>query len=50
MVREGNASAFDMPQTAANHAALSPLSFLERTAGIYPEGVAVVHGTRRISW
>jgi fatty-acyl-CoA synthase len=50
MVREGNASAFDMPQTAANHAALSPLSFLARTAGIYPEGVAVVHGTRRISW
>jgi fatty-acyl-CoA synthase len=50
MVREGNASAFDMPQTAANHVALSPLSFLPRTAGIYPERAAVVHGARRITW
>ncbi len=35
---------------AANHAALTPLSFIERTAGVYPERLAVVHGTVRRNW
>jgi fatty-acyl-CoA synthase len=34
----------------ANHVPLSPLSFLERAAKIYPNKVAVVHDDRRISY
>ena len=34
----------------ANHVPLSPLSFLERAAKIYPSKVAVVHDDRRISY
>ena len=33
-----------------NHVALSPLSFIERTAAIYPDYPAVVHGTIRRNW
>ncbi len=34
----------DLPRTAANHAPLSPLSFIERTAEVYPNRLAIVHG------
>jgi fatty-acyl-CoA synthase len=34
----------DLPQTAANFAAMSPLTFIERTAQVYPDRLAVVHG------
>ncbi len=34
----------DLPPTAANFAAMSPLSFIERTAQVYPNRLAVVHG------
>ncbi len=40
----------DLPRTAANHMALTPLSFIERTAGVYPEHLAIVHGDIRRSW
>ena len=40
----------DLPRTEANYAALSPLSFIERTAEVYPERLAVVHGDLRRSW
>ena len=40
----------DMPRTAANHAPLSPLDFIERTAQVYPERLAIVHGTLRQTW
>ena len=40
----------DLPRTEANHAALSPLSFIERTAEVYPERLAVVHGELRRNW
>jgi fatty-acyl-CoA synthase len=43
-------SAYDAPflaRRAANHAPLTPLSFLARAAAVYPEKVAVVHGERR---
>ena len=36
--------------TAANYAALTPLSFAERTAAVYPELTAVVYGDLRRSW
>ncbi|NYT57614.1 acyl-CoA synthetase [Alcaligenaceae bacterium] len=35
----------DLPQTPANYAAISPLSFIERSANTYPQHLAVVHGT-----
>src|SRR5690606_11156929 len=35
----------DLPRTAANFTAISPLSFIERTARVYPDLPAVVHGS-----
>ena len=40
----------DLPRNAANHAPLTPLSFLERSAEVYPQRLAVVHGGLRRSW
>ncbi len=34
-----------LDRNAANHAPLTPLSFLERTADVYPDRLAVVHGS-----
>jgi len=39
-----------LEKNAANFVALSPLSFLERSAGTYPDHLAVVHGARRYNW
>ena len=45
-------SIFDqhLPRNEANFAALSPLSFIERTAEVYPDRLAIVHGTLRPPW
>ncbi len=45
-------SIFDegLPRTEANHAPLTPLSFLERTAEVYPLRLAIVHGALRRNW
>jgi len=40
----------DLPRNAANYAPMSPLSFIERTAEVYPDRLAVVHGTLRQTW
>ena len=40
----------DLAKTLANFAALSPVSFLERSADIYPDLPAVIHGKRRYNW
>ncbi|MFN5348851.1 MAG: acyl-CoA synthetase [Polaromonas sp.] len=40
----------DLPKTAANYAAQSPLAFIERTAEVYPDRLAVVHGNLRQTW
>ena len=40
----------DLPQTPANHAPISPLSFIERTAEVYPQRLAIVHGDLRQDW
>ncbi len=40
----------DLAQNAANSVPLSPVSFLRRAAAVYPDKVAVVHGTRRYSY
>ncbi|SEO42203.1 AMP-binding protein, partial [Aquisalimonas asiatica] len=37
-------------QTPANYTPLSPLTFIERTASVYPERTAVIHGSIRRSW
>ncbi len=39
-----------LPRNAANHAPLSPLPFIERTAEVYPERLAIVHGDLRQTW
>jgi fatty-acyl-CoA synthase len=45
-------SIFDqgLPQNAANFAALSPISFAERAADVFPQRTAVIHGKRRFTW
>jgi fatty-acyl-CoA synthase len=40
----------DLPQTPANYAPMSPLSFLERSAQVYPNRLAVVHGSGADAW
>ena len=40
----------DLDRNAANYVPLTPLSFLERSASVFPERIAVVHGKRRYSW
>ncbi len=44
------AADYALPKTPANFAALTPLSMLARTAAVYPNRLAVVHGDRRYSW
>jgi fatty-acyl-CoA synthase len=39
-----------LPKTSANYAAQSPLAFIERTAEVYPDRLAVVHGDLRQTW
>ena len=34
----------------ANFVPLSPLSFLSRTASVYPRQIALIHGDRRLDW
>jgi fatty-acyl-CoA synthase len=40
----------DLGKNTANHVALSPLSFLERAACVYPDRLAVVHGSTSRTW
>ncbi|MBP7521789.1 MAG: AMP-binding protein, partial [Leptothrix sp. (in: Bacteria)] len=40
----------DLDRNPANHVALSPLSFLERSARVYPHRLAIVHGALRQTW
>jgi len=40
----------DLPPTPANHAPMSPLAFIERTAEVYPQRLAIVHGDVRQDW
>ncbi|BBI49368.1 hypothetical protein HORIV_17890 [Vreelandella olivaria] len=39
-----------LPKTVANHVPLSPLTFIERSASIYPDYPAVVHGSTLRTW
>ncbi len=40
----------DLAPNEANYAPLSPLSFIERSAEVYPDRLAVVHGSLRRNW
>ena len=40
----------DLDRNDANYAPLTPVSFIERTAYIWPQRVAVIHGDRRYTW
>ncbi len=40
----------DLAKTPANYTAMSPLSFIERTANVYPERLAIVHGELKQNW
>ncbi len=40
----------DLGKTDANYVALSPVSFVERSAEVFADLEAVVHGSRRYSW
>ena len=40
----------DLDRNAANYVPLTPLSFLRRTASVYPHRTAVIHGSWRYDW
>ena len=40
----------DLDKNPANHAPLTPLGFIERTAAVYPQRISVIHGARRYTW
>ncbi|MEQ9200767.1 MAG: AMP-binding protein, partial [Rhodospirillales bacterium] len=39
-----------LEKTEANYTPLSPLSFIERTAAVYPDHPAIIHGDIKRSW
>jgi fatty-acyl-CoA synthase len=41
---------FGLDKNCANYVPLSPLSFIERAALVYPDRIAVIHGEWQISW
>ena len=46
----GNPYATGLDKNPANYVPLTPLSFIERSAYIYPDHVATIHGARRYTW
>src|SRR3569623_1760623 len=40
----------DLPRNPANFAPITPLSFMERAAEVYPRQAAVIHGRLRRTW
>ena len=45
-----NPYAAGLQKNPANYVPLSPLSFIERSAYIYPNRIAVIHGASRYTW
>ena len=39
-----------LEKTAVNFVPLSPISFLLRTAEVYPDRIAIIYGDRRVTW
>ncbi len=48
--RHDNPYGSGLQKNAANFAPLTPLSFLKRTAAVYPDRPALVYGERRFTW
>ena len=40
----------DLPKTPANYQPLTPLTFLERSASVFPDHPAIIHGSRTTSY
>ena len=40
----------DLDRNPANYAPLTPLTFIDWSASVYPARVAVIHGSRRYTW
>lgn len=40
----------DLPKNQANHAPLTPLTFIERAAYVYPDKPSILHGSQRWTW
>ncbi|MDX1434241.1 MAG: AMP-binding protein, partial [Gammaproteobacteria bacterium] len=51
-MRDGGDNPFerDLGPTRANYVPLTPMSFLERAAAVYPDKVAVIHGEARYTY
>mmetsp|Transcript_27537 Transcript_27537/g.68000 ORF Transcript_27537/g.68000 Transcript_27537/m.68000 type:complete len:570 (+) Transcript_27537:203-1912(+) len=49
-VRCFSASRWDFPKLESNYTQLSPLSYLARTAKIYPDVTSVVHNNKSFTW
>ena len=47
---EQSAFEIDLPQNAANHVPLTPVSFLQRAAAVRPQHTAIIHGKRRYTY
>jgi fatty-acyl-CoA synthase len=47
---DANPYEIGLDKNAANYVPLTPISFLLRSAAVYPERLAVAHGERRYSW
>ncbi len=45
-----NPYASGLDRNAANYVPLTPLSFIERSAYVFPDRLAAVHGKRRYTW
>ncbi|MCB1959916.1 MAG: AMP-binding protein, partial [Rhodocyclaceae bacterium] len=48
--QNNNPYAQGLEKCAANYVPLSPLSYLERSAYVYPDRVSVIHGSRSFTW
>jgi len=46
----GNPYELHLGKNPANYAPLTPLSFLERAASVYPDRVSIIHGSQRYTW
>lgn len=40
----------DLDKTPANYVPLSPTSFIERAAQVYPDRPSIIHGAKRFTW
>ena len=46
----GDMYEINLDKNQANFTPLSPLSFLERTAEIYPNRKSIIHGNKQYTW